>query len=87
MPLCLFLSRLNGIVNKNNLKPRNGKPASKKETHRNTIEWPCGHPFQNETEAELGIADSKPVAHIVLAENNLEQAKEVRANSVLECRS
>ena len=76
--------RLDPIINKANKKQKGRHLVLKKGAEANTLEWPCVAPFSPASEnASYGIAvssdkENKPVAHVVVAESNLDQVKDVR---------
>lgn len=76
--------RLDPIINKANKKQKGRQLVLKKGAEANTLEWPCVAPFSPASEnASYGIAvssdkENKPVAHVVVAESNLDQVKDVR---------
>ena len=75
--------RLDPIINKANKKQKGHRWVLKKGAEENTLEWPCVAPFSPVSEnASYGIAvasekENKPVAHVIVAESNLDQVKDV----------
>ena len=66
--------RLNPVMNKANMILKRNRWMVNKKAAQNKLEWPVAAPFSAPTSPNNL---NKPVAHIVLDEQNLEQAKDI----------